>query len=378
MAKDNDLSISTGILYRCTSRHFDKLLSDLDIGYAQLIFLTHIYENEGLTMNALAQKGSYDKGTVTKSLQKLEASGYIEIRGSESDRRQKAITTTAKCREIIHELFAEKQNWWNAVTADLSAEERDLLQSALNRMSAKAQELEGGASDSQVKLYGMEKLSMTDYPGRIACTLYTAGCNMRCPSCCRRDLVFLKETDRLAEEEEVFAYLEKRRGLLDGVCISGGEALMQSGIIDLLRRIKKLGYAVKLNTNGTYPEQLKEVIGQGLVDYVALDLKGPLSSAEKVTGLTDFDPQAVLSSIDLLKEDSVDYEFTTTVVKELHRAEDIRKIAELIKGAKRYVLETYKGGENVIREGLHPVSAETMKEYAEAAAPWVQEVLIRE
>ena len=378
MAKDNDLSISTGILYRCTSRHFDKLLSDLDIGYAQLIFLTHIYENEGLTMNALAQKGSYDKGTVTKSLQKLEASGYIEIRGSESDRRQKAITTTAKCREIIHELFAEKQNWWNAVTAGLSEEERSVLQSALNRMSIKAQELEGGPSDSQVKLYGMEKLSMTDYPGKIACTLYTAGCNMRCPSCCRRDLVFLKETERLLEEEEVFAYLQKRKGLLDAVCIKGGEALMQNGILDLLKRIKELGYAVKLNTNGTYPQQLKEAIERGLLDYVALDLKGPLSSAEKVTGLSDFDPCSVLRSIELLKEGKAEHEFSTTVVQELHTEEDIREIAGMIKGAKRYVLKTYKGGTNVIREGLHPVSAETMKKYAEAAAPYVEEVLIRE
>ena len=201
---------------------------------------------------------------------------------------------------------------------------------------------------------GMQKLTLLDFPGVVACTLFTAGCNFRCPWCHNAGLVLPDEmSDRLLESEEVLSFLEKRKGVLDGVCVTGGEPLLQAELPDFLRRVKGLGYRVKLDTNGSFPERLEALVRENLVDRVAMDIKnGPSRYAETV-GRKDLDLSAVTASKDFLLSDPVDYEFRTTVVRGLHTEESLLEAADWIAGAKQWFLQQFKDSGNLIHgEGL--------------------------
>lgn len=190
-------------------------------------------------------------------------------------------------------------------------------------------------------IYGLQKLSLLDFPGKTACTVFTGGCNWRCPFCHNASLVIGLDEVEPVNEDEFFAFLKKRQGILDGVSITGGEPLLQQDIKDFIERIRDLGYPVKLDTNGSYPEKLKELVNDGLVDYVAMDIKNSPESYAKTTGISDVDLKSVYESASFLMQSGVDYEFRTTVVKELHCAEDFEKIAVWLKGAKRYFLQSF-------------------------------------
>ena len=201
---------------------------------------------------------------------------------------------------------------------------------------------------------GMQKLTLLDFPGVVACTLFTAGCNFRCPWCHNAGLVLPDEmSDQLLESEEVLSFLEKRKGVLDGVCVTGGEPLLQAELPDFLRRVKGLGYRVKLDTNGSFPERLEALVRENLVDRVAMDIKnGPSRYAETV-GRKDQDLSAVTASKDFLLSDPVDYEFRTTVVRGLHTEESLLEAADWIAGAKQWFLQQFKDSGNLIHgEGL--------------------------
>ena len=201
---------------------------------------------------------------------------------------------------------------------------------------------------------GMQKLTLLDFPGVVACTLFTAGCNFRCPWCHNAGLVLPDEmSDRLLESDEVLSFLEKRKGVLDGVCVTGGEPLLQAELPDFLRRVKGLGYRVKLDTNGSFPERLEALVRESLVDRVAMDIKnGPSRYAETV-GRKDLDLSAVTASKDFLLSDPVDYEFRTTVVRGLHTEESLLEAADWIAGAKQWFLQQFKDSGNLIHgEGL--------------------------
>ncbi len=221
---------------------------------------------------------------------------------------------------------------------------------------------------------GLQKTTLLDFPGKVACTLFTAGCNFRCPFCHNASLVISPDTSDTISEEEIFAFLKKRRGILDGVCITGGEPLLQRDIEDFIKKIRELGIAVKLDTNGAYPERLRSIIDKGLVDYVAMDIK---NSKEKyaLTAGADVDIEKISESVRILMESDVEYEFRTTVVRELHSPEDIQSIGEWIAGADRYFLQSFTDSGEIIGDGYSAYSPqdmgallETVKQYIPSSA----------
>ncbi len=211
-----------------------------------------------------------------------------------------------------------------------------------------------------MKINGLQKLTLLDFPGKTACIVFTPGCNFRCPFCHNASLVTHIDTSSQIEENEFFSFLEKRRRMLDGVCITGGEPLMQNGIKEFIKKIKDMGYAVKLDTNGTYPDKLEELIKDGLLDYVAMDIKNCKEKYALTSGISDIVYEDIIKSINIISSSNVDHEFRTTVTNELHTPEDIGKIAETIKGEKKYFLQNFTDSGDVISSEISSVSQQKL------------------
>ena len=211
---------------------------------------------------------------------------------------------------------------------------------------------------------GLQKTTLLDFPGKVACTVFTSGCNFRCPFCHNASLVVRPDAVDEISEEEFFGYLSRRKGILDGVAITGGEPLVSVGIEEFIKRIKDLGLLVKLDTNGAFPSKLEALLDAGLVDYVAMDIKNSRDKYATTVGLPSF-PETVERSIDIIMEKAPDYEFRTTVVRELHETQDIVSIAERIKNAKRYFLQSYVDSGDILCDGFSAYSAEEMLEILE-------------
>lgn len=186
---------------------------------------------------------------------------------------------------------------------------------------------------------GFEKFTLIDYPGKVACMVYTIGCNFRCPYCHNPELVD-ETVEYTWSEEDILRFLEKRKGVLEGVCITGGEPTMHEDLPDFIRKVKKLGYAVKLDSNGTNPGMLKDLISGGLVDYVAMDIKSPLRKYKETVN-RPADLGAIQKSIKLLMRSGIPYEFRTTLIKSLVSPEDLEEIGGEIRGAKKYYLQKF-------------------------------------
>ena len=226
-------------------------------------------------------------------------------------------------------------------------------------------------------IHGLQKLSMVDFPGKIAATVFTGGCNLRCPFCHNALLVTrLNESPRI-DTEEVLGFLRSRRGLLDGVVLTGGEPLLQPGAADFLARVKDMGFAVKLDTNGCYPDALARILASGAVDYVAMDIKNSPDKYAATVGLPAFDPAPVEESIRLIMAGNTDYEFRTTVVKELHTADDIDTIGQWIRGAKRYFLQNFEDSGNLICGSFNGFSEEEIRVLSRRAAQYVEHIGVR-
>ncbi len=227
-----------------------------------------------------------------------------------------------------------------------------------------------------MEICGLQKLTLLDYPGKVACTVFTGGCNFRCPFCHNASL--LKAAPPAAcIEEELFAFLEKRRGVLDGVCVTGGEPLLHSGLKDFLLKIKSLGYSVKLDTNGSLPDRLIEAVRSGAVDFVAMDIKNSLGKYAVTTGLDICDTASVKRSIDFLLSGEVDYEFRTTVVYPLHNEDDFYGIGMLIKGARRYYLQGFVDSGDILSEGMGAYDKDSMELFLGIAKRFVPGAEIR-
>ena len=226
---------------------------------------------------------------------------------------------------------------------------------------------------------GLQKLTLLDFPGVVACTLFTAGCNFRCPWCHNAGLVLPEElADSLMENGEVLSFLEKRKGVLDGVCVTGGEPLLQAELPDFRRRVKDLGYRVKLDTNGSFPEKLEALVRENLVDRVAMDIKNGPSRYAETAGLPHLDLTAVTASKDFLLSDAVDYEFRTTVVRGLHTEESLLEAADWIAGAKQWFLQQFKDSGNLIHgEGLSAFSEDEMRGLLETLKTRIPAVELR-
>ncbi len=228
-----------------------------------------------------------------------------------------------------------------------------------------------------MRICGLQKLAMVDYPGKLAATVFTGGCNLRCPFCHNALLVTrLAESPELSQEE-ILAFLTSRRKLLDGMVLSGGEPLMQPGAADFLRQVRQLGLSIKVDTNGCYPHVLEELLSQGLVDYVAMDIKNSPEKYPLTVGIPNFDLTPVQRSIDLLRGCGIDYEFRTTVVRELHTEQDILSICQWVKGAPTYALQNFVDSGNLISTGLHSPEPVALEGFARLAQPFFNQVLVR-
>jgi len=214
-----------------------------------------------------------------------------------------------------------------------------------------------------MRLGGLQKLTLLDYPGLVACTVFTVGCNMRCPFCQNAALVTKTAEAGELSEDEFFAFLKKRQGILDGVCVTGGEPTLQEDLPEFLVRIKSLGYKVKLDTNGSFPDKLAKAIEGGNVDFIAMDLKNTIERYPQTVGIANFDTDKILESIELIRNSGIAYEFRTTVVKPLHRIEDFEELAKTVQGTDRYFLQNFvDSGDLVAGEGLTSFTEEELQE----------------
>ncbi len=214
-----------------------------------------------------------------------------------------------------------------------------------------------------MQIQGLQKLTLLDFPEKVACTVFTAGCNFRCPFCHNASLVthIPKEADMT--EEAFFSFLKKRQGILDGVCITGGEPLLQKDIENFIRKIKELEYAVKLDTNGSFPEKLKFLVTEKLVDYVAMDIKNSPERYAETIGTDRPFLAALTESIAFLKEGHVPYEFRTTVTKNFHKKEDFEKIGQWIAGCEKYFLQAFVNSGDLIDESIDGCNEKEMNEF---------------
>jgi pyruvate formate lyase activating enzyme len=229
---------------------------------------------------------------------------------------------------------------------------------------------------------GLQKMTLLDFPGKIACTVFLGGCNFRCPFCHNSEL-FMGKPEKLMEDEEFFAFLKSRRGLLDGVCVSGGEPTLYKTLPDFLAKIKEMGFLVKLDTNGYRPEVLKALVQQGLVDYVAMDVKNSPAMYAQTVGLEKMELSSIEESLRFLIGGELPYELRTTLVRQLHDTASIQDmgawLAALVPGRKpkKLFLQSFVDRDTVLFAGLSAPEQEATAGFAKILAPFAEEVTIR-
>ncbi len=229
-----------------------------------------------------------------------------------------------------------------------------------------------------MQIAAFQKLTLLDFPGTVACILFTNGCNFRCPFCHNKGLVLPGEETAQVDENEILDYLAKRKGILEGVNITGGEPMLHADLPELLQKIKALGYKIKVDTNGTRPDMLRQLVENGLVDYIAMDIKNAPEAYPETIGLPKADLDAICASKTYLMEARIPYEFRTTVVKGLHDTEKLIQIAKWIAGAEAYFLQSYTDSGHVLSpEGLSAFSEEEMRIFADAIRPYVPSAQVR-
>lgn len=229
---------------------------------------------------------------------------------------------------------------------------------------------------------GLQKMTLLDYPGKIACTVFLGGCNFRCPFCHNSEL-FMGKPEKLMEDEEFFKFLQSRKGLLDGVCVSGGEPTLYKDLPAFIARIKEMGYLVKLDTNGSRPEVVKKLVEENLVDYIAMDVKNSPAMYAQTVGLETMDLAPIEESLRLLIDGNVDYELRTTLVSQLHSTASIQDMGQWLvsivtgKKPKRLFLQSFVDRDTVLFSGLSAPEPETTKEFQKILVPFAQTVTVR-
>lgn len=228
-----------------------------------------------------------------------------------------------------------------------------------------------------MNIVGFQKMTLLDFPGKVACTVFTGGCNFRCPFCHNASLVTHIDVNNKIEESEILEFLKKRQGLIDGVCITGGEPLLNDDISDFLMKIKNLGYLIKLDTNGSFPNRLSELVNDGLVDYVAMDIKNSKEKYKTTTDCIGLNIRDIEKSVTFLMNSNVDYEFRTTIVRELHTNDDIESIGKWIQGAKRYFLQNFVDSGDLICGNMSAVEPTDLYKMQQIAKSFVVNTEIR-
>lgn len=224
---------------------------------------------------------------------------------------------------------------------------------------------------------GMNKTTLLDYPGHVAATLFTGGCNMRCPFCHNSTLVLAPQEQLEISEQEALTFLRRRQGILEGVCITGGEPTLQPDLEDFIRRVRELGYLVKLDTNGYCPQILKGLLEESLLDYVAMDIKASRERYAIACGLPEVEMGRIEESVELLKTSSIPYEFRTTVVKGIHTPEEFTAIGQWLQGCRAYYLQSFRDSGQVMRPGLAGFERAKLEEMRERAAQYIPQTALR-
>lgn len=228
-----------------------------------------------------------------------------------------------------------------------------------------------------MEFHGLNKLTLLDFPEHLACTVFTGHCNLRCPFCHNAGLVLSPENEPVIKPEEVFRFLEKRQGTLEGICVTGGEPTLQADLLPFLRHCKELGYLVKLDTNGTRPDVLSAALSENLLDYIAMDIKNCPARYAETAGLSLVRLSAFEESIALIRGSGIPYEFRTTVVREFHTKEDLLSIGEWLKGSRRYALQAFLDSGSLIGSGLSGYPVEELQKFKALLLPYFEEVLLR-
>ena len=227
-----------------------------------------------------------------------------------------------------------------------------------------------------MQIHGLQKMTLLDFPGKVACTVFLGGCDFRCPFCHNWDILD-PSTPVIMEEDEFYKFLDKREGLLDGVAITGGEPLLRTGRVDFIKGIRSRGFLVKLDTNGNHPDRLKELVSEGLLDYVAVDVKNNKERYGETVGIPMLDISKIEETISFLLEGNVPYEFRTTVLRQFHDADSFKGIAEWIEGAEHYFIQSFVDRETVPFSGLEAYSPEELEEFKKLVEPHVKHIDIR-
>ena len=226
-----------------------------------------------------------------------------------------------------------------------------------------------------MEFVAINKLSLLDFPNKVSCILFTRTCNFRCPFC-HNGLTLLEDFETEVSFDEIISFLKKRQGVLDGVVISGGEPTLMPDLAEKLRIIKDLGFAVKLDTNGSNPDILQDLLEDGLVDYVAMDIKNSLNKYDLTAG-AKVNHDKILHSIDILKNSGVDYEFRTTLIKEFHNKEDMYEMGKLLEGHPNLYLQKFQISDGVINKNLHPVDEDLANSFVDILSQYVDNVELR-
>lgn len=227
-------------------------------------------------------------------------------------------------------------------------------------------------------IHGIQKMTLVDFPGKVGTILFTGSCNFRCPFCQNAALVLHPDSEPAIPDDEIFSYLRKRKGMIDGVVITGGEPTLQRDLLEYMRRIKDLGYAVKLDTNGYRPDVMRKAVEEGLADYIAMDIKNSIGKYGLTAGIANFDISPILESISYLAEDNIPYEFRTTVVHELHSEEDFHEIGKMCSSCHSYFLQTFSDKGDIIGKNLTTPTPEEMESYITILRKYIGNVLLRD
>jgi pyruvate formate lyase activating enzyme len=228
-----------------------------------------------------------------------------------------------------------------------------------------------------MQIHGFNKLTLLDYPGHLAATIFMGGCNMRCPYCHNASLVTNPASQPTIPIDEVLSTLVKRKNILEGICITGGEPTLYPELPEFIANVKALGFKVKLDTNGTNPSMMKALARDGLLDYVAMDIKNAKDKYYLTAGVTNLNMELISDSISFLLTAPFEYEFRTTIVKEYHTEQDILSIGQWINGAKAYYLQSYKDSGDILSPGLSSHTKETLLRYVTQLTPYIEHVSLR-
>lgn len=225
--------------------------------------------------------------------------------------------------------------------------------------------------------YGLQKLTLLDYPEKVACTLFTNHCNFRCPFCQNSELILPNQYPEPIQYTDLLNFLKKRSGILDGICISGGEPLLHEDLSFYLKEFRNLGYTIKLDTNGYFPRHLKKLLEAGLIDYIAMDIKNSKEKYCQTVGVSSINLDTIEESIHILRTGSIPYEFRTTVVREFHMESDFISIGKWISGASAYFLQNFVSSNYVLSPNLHSFSKEELEQFQQLLLPYIPNTQVR-